>query len=57
MTVTTVTCSRCAEPSPTDPPPLTWGHAVEDARTLHTCPACTREHLRAMEGKLDSEWW
>ena len=57
MTVTTVTCSRCAEPSPTDPPPLTWGHAVEDARTLHTCPACTREHLRAMEGRLAPAHW
>jgi hypothetical protein len=21
------------------------------------CEDCSREHLRAMEGKLDSEWW
>ena len=21
------------------------------------CDTCSREHLRAIEGKLDSEWW
>jgi hypothetical protein len=22
-----------------------------------TCPACTRRHARAIEGKLDPAWW
>jgi hypothetical protein len=21
------------------------------------CPACAREHVRAIEGKLDQAWW
>jgi hypothetical protein len=36
---------------------LTWTTAVENGRARVFCPACSREHLRAMEGKLDSEWW
>lgn len=36
---------------------LTWTTAVEQGRSRAFCPTCSREHLRAMEGKLDSEWW
>ncbi|MDP3968035.1 MAG: hypothetical protein Q8Q02_07110 [Nocardioides sp.] len=37
--------------------PLTWATAVEDGRTKRFCDRCSREHLRAMEAKLDSEHW
>lgn len=39
------------------PPPLTWSTAVENGRTRYFCAACSREHLRAIESKLDSAWW
>lgn len=52
-----VVCSRCDEASPTDPPPIGWGRAVEDGRVEHTCPTCTREHVRAMEGRLAPAHW
>ena len=37
--------------------PLTWTTAVENGRRRIFCPACSRKHLRAIESKLDSEWW
>jgi len=54
------TCDFCgrqeedeADPSAT----LTWTTAVENGRRRTFCDTCSRDHLRAMEGKLDSEWW
>lgn len=41
-----------------DAVPLGW--MVERAgqgRVTATCPACTRLHVRAIEGKLDAAWW
>ncbi len=37
--------------------PLTWTTGVENGRTRVFCDRCSRENLRAIEGKLDSEWW
>lgn len=37
--------------------PLTWSTARERGQDKVFCPECSREHLRAMEAKLDSEWW
>ena len=52
------TCDFCGAPEPEDPLlALTWSTAVERGRTQTFCDRCSREHLRAMEGKLDSEWW
>jgi hypothetical protein len=31
--------------------------SVEGGRELRFCPACARDNLRAIEGKLDSELW
>ena len=36
---------------------LTWARGVESGRTVWTCEACSRTHLRSIEGKLDSSWW
>jgi hypothetical protein len=59
-----VTCSFCGTgPDGTvsegaaDEPPITWTSAVENGKQRWFCDACSREHLRAMESKLDSEWW
>lgn len=56
-----VTCSFCgavAEGGPDpDVPPITWSTAVENGQQKFFCERCSREHLRAMESKLDSEWW
>jgi len=37
--------------------PLTWSTSVENGRPVVHCERCAREHLRAIEGKLDSAWW
>jgi hypothetical protein len=36
---------------------LTWSCAVEQDRQVWACDLCSREHLRSIEGKLDSAWW
>jgi len=57
-----VTCDFCGRSEPGTgedgaQPPLTWSTAVENGRTRVFCDTCSRDHLRAMESKLDSEWW
>jgi hypothetical protein len=46
-------CGRQAEESEA----LTWTTSVEQGRTLRFCESCSREHLRSIEGKLDTEFW
>ena len=36
---------------------LSWTTSVENGRQRTYCDGCSRTHLRAIEGKLDSEWW
>jgi hypothetical protein len=36
---------------------LSWAHGVEKRQQVWTCDRCCREHLRSIEGKLDSAWW
>jgi hypothetical protein len=50
------TCDFCGAVAP-DELPLTWTTAVENGRDKTFCDRCSREHLRAIESKLDSEWW
>ncbi|MDQ6641407.1 MAG: hypothetical protein M3Y66_02815 [Actinomycetota bacterium] len=52
-----VICDFCGAVSETEVAPLTWTSAVELGRTKYFCESCSREHLRAMESKLDSVWW
>jgi hypothetical protein len=51
------TCDFCGREEPDDAKTLTWTSAVENGRRRTFCDTCSREHLRAMEGKLDSDWW
>jgi transposase-like protein len=52
-----VTCSFCGTVVESDDAPLTWTSAVENGKQRWFCDDCSRQHLRAMESKLDSEWW
>jgi transposase-like protein len=52
-----VTCAFCGATHAGDEPPLTWTSAVENGKQRYFCEHCSRQHLRAIEGKLDSEWW
>ncbi len=51
------TCGRVPRPDEQATAALTWVHGVERDRPVWTCPECARANLRAIEGKLDSEWW
>ena len=50
-----VTCGSCGRQA--DEPPLTWSSATGPRGTTWTCEPCTRQHLRAMEARLDEEFW
>jgi hypothetical protein len=36
---------------------LSWVSSHERGRDVRYCPSCARENLRAIEGKLDGEYW
>lgn len=50
------TCDLC-ERQAEDDQTLTWTTSMENARQRTYCDDCSRLHLRAIEGKLDSAWW
>jgi hypothetical protein len=51
-------CATCgAVPADEGLARLTWARGVENGREVWTCDACSRRHLRSIEGKLDSAWW
>ena len=52
-----VTCDFCGRVAPEGAETLTWSTAVEHGRRRTYCEECSRRHLRAMEGKLDAEYW
>ena len=54
---TQVTCEFCGVTADGPEPPLTWSTATDRDRVLCYCERCTRENLRAMESKLDQEFW
>lgn len=51
------TCDFCGRQEADEAKTLTWTTAVENGRQRTFCDECSRTHLRAMESKLDSEWW
>ncbi len=52
-----VTCDHCGTAEEEDTPPFTWSLSMEAGQVRRYCERCTREHLRAMEGKLDRAHW
>jgi len=51
-----ITCDFCGRQA-TEAETLAWTTSVENGRRRSYCVDCSRTHLRAMEGKLDSEFW
>lgn len=53
------TCARCGTTAAaaTGGLPDGWALATEARGVLFHCGTCTRANLRAIEGKLDEEWW
>jgi hypothetical protein len=51
------TCDACGREEADETAATTWTVSVERGRRQTLCVGCSREHLRAMEGKLDAEWW
>ncbi|MGY0491922.1 hypothetical protein [Streptomyces sp. WG-D5] len=50
-----IVCARCGTTA--QEPPLTWTFSIEGGTRRHFCDACARENIRAIEGRLDSDWW
>lgn len=51
-------CATCGASAPDDGSwRLTWTSGVERGRPVWTCDRCSREHLRSIEAKLDTDWW
>ncbi|WP_371669244.1 hypothetical protein OG985_17205 [Streptomyces sp. NBC_00289] len=48
-------CARCGITA--EAPRPTWVCSVENGSRQYFCDACSRENLRAIEGRLDSAWW
>jgi len=53
----TLTCDLCGRTAPEAEAGLTWTVSVENGRRRRYCDRCSREHLRSMEGRLDSEYF
>ncbi|MEU7470345.1 hypothetical protein AB0A94_17740 [Streptomyces sp. NPDC044984] len=51
----TPVCARCGTRA--EGPQPTWTFSVEDGARRHYCEACSRDNLRAIEGRLDPQWW
>lgn len=52
-----VTCDFCGCQESDETKTLSWTTSVENGRKRVYCDECSRAYLRAMEGKLDSEFW
>ncbi|MET7655079.1 MULTISPECIES: hypothetical protein [unclassified Streptomyces] len=52
----TLVCARCGARAEA-PPPITWTCSVQRSVRSYFCETCARENLRAIEGRLDPEWW
>ncbi|MER6524863.1 hypothetical protein [Streptomyces sp. NPDC001508] len=49
-------CARCRTPSAVLQP-ATWTCSVENGVRQYFCDDCSRQNLRAIEGRLDSARW
>jgi hypothetical protein len=49
-------CSICG--STVSEPPVTWMSEIDARRgRVWVCESCARKNLRAIESKLDQDWW
>jgi len=49
-------CELCGRTSEQENP-LGWSTEFVDGRTRRVCEKCTRDNVRAIEAKLEQEWW
>jgi hypothetical protein len=54
---TAVVCAACGRAPEADEPTLSWSMSVERGRERMVCPACVRDHLRSIEGKLEPDFF
>ncbi|MEE1741617.1 hypothetical protein PUR49_34670 [Streptomyces sp. BE147] len=52
-----VVCARCGAAAEGGSAPATWICSVENGVRHYFCDDCAREHIRSIEGRLDSDWW
>lgn len=52
-----LTCDGCGLLHEGETPPVTWSLSMEHGQAVRLCETCTRDNLRAMEGKLDRSYW
>lgn len=59
MTETRQTCARCGATAaePADGLPAGWSLAASERGLDRLCDRCTRQNVRAIEARLDEEWW
>ena len=61
MNETCSICGRVADRDADGDPPLGWCadkvEVREGERTRWVCAPCTRHHVRAIEAKLEQQWW
>jgi len=52
-------CARCGatESAAEDGLPPGWSLATSDGGVDRLCADCTRTNVRAIEARLDEEWW
>jgi hypothetical protein len=50
-----VTCRACGREEPTAP--LTWSWSTVERGSPWLCDTCSRDNVRAIEGRLDEAWW
>jgi hypothetical protein len=54
-------CARIADPAVDGDPPVSWCADIVESRDgparRWVCPDCTRSHVRAIEAKLEQNWW
>ncbi len=50
-------CGSCGRVTSRAEALLSWSRGTERGRTTWTCEACSREHVRSIESKLDPAWW
>jgi hypothetical protein len=51
------TCNLCGTQAEGETPPLTWTVSFENGQRRVFCERCSRENVRNIESKLDSDWW
>jgi hypothetical protein len=59
VTETLQTCARCGAtaPAPEGGLPAGWSLGTSDRGVDRLCGDCTRTHVRAIEARLDEDWW